>query len=58
MYNTEFKNKTCLIELFYRHCFGTAIFLKIVNFIVSASCKNENKLKLTFHFLLDKANFN
>ena len=39
--------KTCLIVQFCRHCFGTAIFLKKVNFILSVSCNNENKLTVT-----------
>ena len=38
--------KTSLIEQFYRHCSGTAIFLKKVNFILSVSCYNGNTLKI------------
>ena len=54
------KKKTCLIEQFYRHCFGAAIFSKKVNFIilVSISCNNENKLKVTIQFPLAKGTFN
>ena len=50
--------KVCLIEQFYRHCSGTAIFLKKVNLILSVSCNNENKLKVTFQFPLAKGTFN
>ena len=49
--------KTCLIKQFYRHCSGTAIFLKKVDFNLSVSRNNENKLKLTFQFPLAKGNF-
>ena len=49
---TAFK-KTCLIEQCYR-----AIFLEKVNFILSVSCNNENKLKMTLKFTLAKFIFN
>ena len=54
---TAFKEKTCLIEQFYRHCPGTPIFLQTVNFILSVSCNNENKLKVTLQFPLAKGTF-
>ena len=36
----------------------TAIFLNKVDFILSVSCNNEGKLKLTLQFSLAKATFN
>ena len=49
---------TCLIEPFYRHCFGTTIFLTKVNFILAVGCNNENLLKFTLQLTLAKGNFN
>ena len=52
--------KIYLIKQCYRHCSGTVIFLKKVNFILSVSCNNENKLKITLQFplALTKGRFN
>ena len=49
---------TCLIDQCYQHCSGTAIFLKNVNFILSAGCNNEMKLKMTLKLSLAKYIFN
>ena len=54
---TAFK-KDCVIKQCYRHCSDTAIFLEKVNFILSVTCKNENKLKVTLQFPLDRGTFN
>ena len=47
------KKKTCLIEQYYRHYFGTAI-LKKINFILFVGCNNAKKLKVTLKFTLVK----
>ena len=47
---TTLKKKACLMEQFYRHCSGTAIFFEEVNFILSVSYNNEIKLKVTLPF--------
>ena len=45
--------KTCLIEQFYR-----LPALPYLNFILSASCNNENQLKATLQMPLAKDSFN
>ena len=41
-----------LIEQFYRHCCCTAAFWRKVNFILSASCNNENKINWGHYYNL------
>ena len=45
---------TCLIGQYCRFCY----ILEKVNFISSADCNNENKLKVTLKFTLTKVTFN
>ena len=46
---------TCLVEQCYRHCYGSAIFSKKFNFILTVSCNSET---LTLEFPLAKGTFN
>ena len=54
------KKNSCLIQQFYRHCSGTAIFFFFLKkgTLFYVSCSNDNKLKVTFQFPLAKGTFN